>query len=909
MDLNPTQPYLKTKLQPPPVRRDLVPRLDLYARLEDIPRMPFTLVCAPPGYGKTTSLVEWSRSRTLPVAWLTLDDSENDVVRFFHTLVLAIQVVVPHAGKAAVAALNYLAEDMLEVALRLLVNDLAEMDTALVLVLDDYHVIRNAEIHHILTYLLEHHPPNLHLVIASREEPPINLTRRRARGALLEIRALDLSFNTKEIQTFLNEVMGLKLSQDQVEHLQKHTEGWAAAIQLAGLSLRGGEREATLDGRLAGQHYIFEYLAEEVLDRQPPAVQRFLLATATVERMCGPLCDSLVESFLPGKDGVACLDSLEHANLFVQPLDNEHRWYRYHSLFAEYLRLVLQKNDPERLNFLNRQAAAWYASQGLWDEACKHALAANDLLALAGYLQTSVETLEKRGELSTLAFWLRQLPEETIVQYPHLNLARAWVSFSSLDLDKAAGYLLQVEASAAYHTDRLLKGGVLTARSLFSGLMGDYEQAHRYGTEALNYLPGETHYLYGMLRFNLSFPCFLNNQLDQAVQELEAAVHAALISNTPLVALLALRVLGEAYIMLGHLTQAEQTFLRAGEIVDECIGENSPLMGLSWMGLGEVYRQRNDLERAQALLEAGVSECLTFMPIIAVDGLIWLSQLKQGRGDRLGAQAAMRRVFEIANLNNHPILDDWWSKVALLRLNIQQGHLDEVDRWLAAEGLDANSVESPDEIMPDAPLYIREGSRYVAARFLLAVGRRDQNREAIGKARRMLEEVLPLSEQAGLLGMVMEGLVLLVQSLVLLGEEEAAQTQFVRVLRLGMSERPLRVFLDEETALMEVLSGWQKMPLAPQERAYFEQILAAWQTQNTQLPETPLQSRQLVEPLSRREMEVLRWLAAGKSNKEIAAGLVLSLNTVKRHTAAVMGKLGAKNRTEAVRIGKEHAII
>lgn len=909
MESNLSQPYLKTKLQPPAMRQHQLPRPALSARLAEILRMPLTLVCAPPGYGKTTTLVEWVRNAVVPVAWLTLDDSENDAVRFFHSLVLAVQIIYPDLGKSAQAALNYPADDMLGVASRLFVNDLVDLRSALVLVLDDYHIIHNQEAHNILAYLLEHHPPNLHLVIASREEPPINLARRRARGAVLEIRAVDLRFRKAEIAAFMNEVIGFTPSEQVLGALEEQTEGWAAAVQLAGLSLRSGEEEIPSGALLAGQHYIFEYLAQEVLDRQPPALQRFLLASSVVERVCGPLCDALVESFLPEKDGAACLDALMHANLFVHALDNEHRWYRYHALFADYLRQSLRMKHAAWELQLQRQAAEWFAAKGLVEEACKHALAAQDYEALARYLERYVEQLEKNGELTTIATWLQRVPEALFPHHPRLNLSRAWVSFASIDLVQAGSYLDMAESSPQLQTDSMLRAGVLTARALFFGLAGNYRQAQRYGAEADRTIPEKNHYLYSMLKFNLSFPYFMNNEMDRAVQELETAIQSALKCNTPLVALLSLRVLGEAHIHLGHLTLAEQTFLRAGEIVDECMGENSPLKGISWMGLGEVYRQRNQMERAQALLEAGVSECLTFMPVIAVDGLIWLSELKHGRGDRAGAQAALRRVVEIGNIHSHRLLDEWWSRVMLLRLNIQQGYLDEVERWLKASGVDLKDPLNQPLISADMPLYIQDASQYIIARFLLANGRSRQSAAQIHLARGILERVVPVSEAHGLYSLVLEGLVLLVQALISLEEPEQAQTRLLQALRIGAQERPLRVFLDEREALMDTLSAWRQLPMPPAERKYFDEILAAWQAEKTTPAVEVIQQKGLVEPLSRREMEVLRWLAAGKSNKEIAAGLVLSLNTVKRHTAAVMGKLSAKNRTEAVHIGKEQGII
>ncbi len=917
---------LKTKILPPQVRSHRVARPRLLERLAAVRDTPLTLVCAPAGYGKTTLLVEWAASAGMPVAWMSLSQEDSDAARFLNDFILALQRIQPEVGKSAQAALNVPTPDMQQAALHLLVNDLADFDFPAAVVLDDYHWVDAPEVHAALAHLVEHLPLPLHLLIASRVEPPLPLARLRARAAILELRTADLSFQPDESESFLNDVMALGLSNDECQRLVQQTEGWAAALQLAAISLQSGERNHVFT---AGQHYIFEYLAEEVLRCQPLALQRFLLRTSILDQLTGPLCEALAEPFLPGQSGADCLDTLEHASLFTQALDGEHRWYRYHALFADFLRLRLRSTEPELVPQLHRLAAHWLAAHGDFAAAYQHALAGADLELAADLIEQSAERLELRGELDTLARWIDALPEALVRSRPRLNLGRAWGCLVHLDLHGTQRYLeraeialekadqsarLLIESNIQPQTaasDRSVLGEILAARALLAGLQGKTEDARCYGEKALQNLSSDQHYLLGLLKFNMSLPLFLTGQMAQGVRVLEEASFQSLQLETPFIALLCMRMLGEGYIHIGRLMQAELTFRQLEALVGREWGQHSPLMGAARLGLGEVYRQRNQLDLAEGYLTEAIAQCMLWMPAIALDGFIWLATLQQGRGDFAAAQATVQRVRQSSQGRGYALLDDWWVLITTVRLNILQGYLDDAMRWARDCGLDLENLGNLDEFFTQSPNYFRELACCLLARLYLELGRREKVPGALEKAQAVLAYLRPINEQSGIFITMMERLLLGAQVDDALGNVEAAQESLHRALDLTAPERPIRIFLDEGEALMTLLAARRSLDLPPVERAYLEELLAAWELERPQKsqPRAAAPQAGLIEPLSFREVEVLRLIAAGQSNQEIASGLVLALNTVKRHVSTIMGKLGARNRTEAVRIARQTGLL
>src|SRR2546421_3290410 len=409
-------PILATKLYIPPLRPNVVIRPRLIERLNEGLHRKLTLIAAPAGFGKTTLISQWVASCDRQVAWLSLDEGDNDPTRFLTYLVAALQTIAPTLGEGVLGALQSPQPPPPEAMLTALLNDLTTIRDHFVLVLDDYHVLDAKAVDQALTYLVEHLPPQMHLVIATREDPDLPLARLRARGQLTEVRAGDLRFTPSEAAAFLNQVMGLTLSAQDIATLERRTEGWIAGLQLAALSLQGHQDAASFIRSFTGSHhFVLDYLVEEVLGQQSERVQRFLLRTSILDRMSGPLCDAVVLD--PSISGQATLEDLEHANLFIIPLDDERRWYRYHHLFAELLRLRLHQSTASspadaqsQVNALHIRASQWYEDQGLSMEAFQHAAAAHDVERAERLMEGKGIPLHFRGAVIAILDWLEVLP-------------------------------------------------------------------------------------------------------------------------------------------------------------------------------------------------------------------------------------------------------------------------------------------------------------------------------------------------------------------------------------------------------------------------------------------------------------------------------------------------------------------
>src|SRR6266566_9131417 len=443
------QLLLVTKLAMPPVRSDLVPRPRLTNQLQLGIQRPLTLIAAPAGFGKTTLLSTWLEHASLPAAWLSLEQDDDDLTRFWTYVFTALALVHQGLGTSALALLQastLLPLPPIEIVLTVWINDLAALPHEVALVLDDYHLITAQPIHRSIAYLLDHLPPQLHLVIVTRADPPLSLARLRARGHLTEIRAADLRFTAEETAAFLTRALGLELSAQDIATLEARTEGWIAGLQLAALSMQGRKDIPGFLEAITGSHrYIIDYLTEEVLARQPEPVQTFLLQTAILERLQGSLCEAVLGEQRGAASGQAMLEQLEQANLFLTPLDDERRWYRYHQLFAEALRHRLQRKHPTLVPELHRRASAWYEQQGLTHDAVHHALAATDFVQAARLIEQAFNSLLMRGEIATLQRWAAALPDELVRSNIELSVLQGWLLFVSGKNDAAELHLQDIE--------------------------------------------------------------------------------------------------------------------------------------------------------------------------------------------------------------------------------------------------------------------------------------------------------------------------------------------------------------------------------------------------------------------------------------------------------------------------------
>jgi ATP/maltotriose-dependent transcriptional regulator MalT len=900
---------VSTKLQPSQVRPNLVARPRLTERLDREPGRKLTLISAPAGFGKTTLLVEWLRERAGDkgsVAWLSLDEGDNDPTRFLSYLVAALQAIEEGIGEGVLSALRSPEPPRIENITAALINELAALQQELTLVLDDYHLIDSEPVHGVVSFLLERLPSDVHLVVSSRIDPPLPLARLRARGQIMEIGAADLSFAPEEAAAFLTDKMGLNLSAEDVGALEERTEGWIAGLQLAALSMRNRQDVSGFVRAFSGSHRdVLDYLAEEVLERQPGRVRGFLLQTSVADQLSGALCDALTGS----SDGQEMLEELERENLFVVALDEERRWYRYHHLFTDFLRSRLQREHPDQIEELHRRAAAWYDSNGWTSEAVEHALAAEDIERAAQLVEHNALTLVLRGEGATMDRWLSALPRGLVRARPRLSLARAIWALIGGRFDEVEALLTDAERALATAdqpheppvdeaTSGLanVPGTVVQLRAELARQRGDADGAIQFAQHALAYAGEGDRYLRYLSRWNLAAATLMQGRLGEAENMLaELARDPWATGPNRFFAVRASYALGQAQRGQGHLSAALQTCQHALELAAEAGRPPLPESGVAHVGLAEILRERNELDAALEHATEGVALCrrLGYAQQL-VTSLSVLAWIRHARDDVAGALEAIEEAERV--LPNPILLVDMFFPVGVLRarLLLARGKVDAAARWCDERGL---GVE-------DEPSYLREREHLVLARVLLAQDKPDQ-------ALRLLERLREEAQAAGRSGSVIA--ILALQSLALRekGKGEPAVSILTRALALAEPEGYVRTFADEgppmAAVLSEVLETQRRGRLAPEVPTYYLRRLLAAIDLDPSCAATPASG--LPESLSEREMEVLALITAGKSNRQIAKDLFVALSTVKTHVNNIHRKLDVRNRTQAVSRARELGLL
>jgi LuxR family maltose regulon positive regulatory protein len=896
---------LATKLYVPGPRPGFVARPRLVGPLG----RGLTLVCAPAGFGKTTLLADWLRSGGRPVAWLSLDAGDNDPVRFWRHVVAALDRARPGTGER-VAPLLGSPPSSLQGLVTALINELAAHpgESELVLVLDDYHLVDARPVHASLGFLLGHLPPGLHLVLASRSDPPLPLARLRARGQLAELRTDDLRFTAEEAAALLRESAGPGLPGDAVAALVARTEGWAAGLQLAALSLRGRSDVAGFVAAFSGSHrFILDYLTGEVLDGQPEQVREFLLETSVLERLSGGLCDAVTGR----DDGQAMLERVEQAGLFLVPLDEVRGWWRYHRLFADLLRARVQQQRPGRVAVLHRAAAAWYQEHGLADEAVGHVLAAGDTAWAARLIEQHFDaTLYLRSEGATAQRWLAALPAELVQSRPRLLLAqvllaatlgRAEAMVPPLDgVERAlAGNAPAVDepfepsAGRAFSMLGNIPALIALHRGFLAQLRGDAESTAAFASQALAELGDGERLLSSTAQGLLAAAEWLRGRLAAAEQAFVSSI-AGWQAGQPIA--WGVYQLGQVQRARGRLDAAAGTYQRTLDIAAE---SGPPPAGPAYVGLAEVAYQRDELDSALQLVTEGIALCRQFLyPAPLGTGLVTLAWIRQAQGDPGGALEAISDAVQAAL---SPDVTDLLNPVPAqrARLLLTQGDVAAAARWAAERDL------GPD----DEPAYPREREYLVLARVLLA-------QDLPAQALTLLERMLAAAAAQDRTGSVIEISALRALALAACGDRNAAMDALARALALGYPQGYVRVFADEGAPMHTLLARLaaaeqdQRAPARGINADYLAAVLRACRQADATPPrrrDGPLTG--VAEPLTGRELEVLALIAAGTSNQRIARELFVSLDTVKKHVTHLLGKLGAANRTEAAARARQLGLI
>ena len=916
-------PILATKLYRPPLRPDRVPRPRLTGQLNAGLHRKLTLVSAPAGFGKTTLISEWLEDLQLtnddsredaaeehPIvnpkskianrtAWLSLDEGDNEPTRFWSYLIAALQTVAPDVGERAVRLLHSPQPPPVETVLTTLLNEIAASSGKHILVLDDYHVVDSQPIDRALTFLLEHLPPTLHLVIATREDPLLPLARLRARDELTELRATELRFTPAEAADFLNEVMGLSLSTEEIAALEGRTEGWIAGLQLAALSMHGRDDVAHFIAAFAGDNrYVVDYLAEEVLQRQPDDVRRFLLQTSILNRLSGSLCSAVTRQESSG----ALLTSLEHANLFVVPLDDKRHWYRYHHLFADVLHARLLEEQPHLVPALHGRASVWHERHDLPDKAIHHALAAKDFERAATLIERVWPALHRsRYRSATSLGWMRALPEDLVRARPLLSTAYAWELLNAGEFEFAEVWLRDAERGLATADAapgemdeshwRLLPSLIATARAYLAQSLGDAPGTVRYAQQALDHLPADDYVGRGPAAALLGLAHWASGDLDAAHRALADAMENFRLAGNILFAISGTYGMADICLAQGRLRGAVRTYEASLRLAGDTQVQGTADL---YLGLGDLRREQGDLDAAADLLQqsAELSEraALQTWPFRF---RIAQACLKQTQGDFDGALAlldeAERRYFHgpVPNLRPIPALR--------ARVWVAQGNLDNALAWARERTL------SPYDELD----YLHEFEHITLARLLLA--QHGQDRQAhhlqahhLDDAQSLLARLLEAAEAGSRTGSALEIWVLQALAHQARGDIDAALAALERALELAEPEGYVRLFVDEGPPMAHLLRAAAARGIAP---AYVRKLLNHFPdstvASSTRSPASKPQLP-LIEPLSERELEVLHLIAQGLSNREIGERLFLALSTVKGHNRNIFGKLQVQRRTEAV---------
>lgn len=873
---------LTTKLSPPVIRQNLVhrPRLVAQLHLDWKGKSGFarklTLVSAPAGYGKTSLAAEWLAGSPYTPAWLSLDEADNDPARFLIYLLAVFQQVQASLGETARAMLQSPQPPPAEILLTALLNDLAAYESPIVLALDDYHSIHNQSIHKLVAFLLEYQPPNLHLVILTREDPLLPVSRYLARNQAIRLPQEELRFTPTETAEFLRNAMGLELGNGEIEELQQRTEGWIAGLQLVALSLQAHpDRHEFIASFAASSRFVLDYLFEEVFERQPEDIQDFLLKTSLLERLTADLCDQITGR----NDSAGKLETLERSNLFISPVDARRVWYRYHHLFQELLRHRLHFQGKAQVDRLHRLASQWYAAHGFLGDAIGHALAAQDWDQASRLIQQASGDLLKRGEIATLLGWFHQIPFEVVRRDPGLCLSFGWPLILAGQLELADGLLALAEAAA--QADPTFLGAVLTAQSNLARTRGDLPRTIDLSRRALECLPETDLISRSILALNLGLAYWHTGQNDVAERTLLEAQRDAQACGNAYALLTAIIFLGRVRAVRGELRQAVEFYQTAIQK-----GGQVPILAIAHHDLAALHYEWNELEACRAELKLAL-EMNRYSGNAEIQAAVYLLQarLECTSENFLSMEAIFEQLHHLEQVGELPALARQRILDCRAELALRCGDLE-----TAQSLVDQNFPQ-----LDAHPFYRFLG--LTAVRLALAQGKK-------ADSSRVLLDCYERADQSGWGYGVLA--VRILQALAA-DSQEAGLALLTDALQRSQPDGYVRSYADTGRGLIPLLQEAARHGVQP---IYVGQILKAIGEQATYRGGKLIESAAgLVEPLSERELEVLRLMAAGLSNREIASRLVVSLGTVKTHVHHICGKLGVANRTQAVVQARDRQII
>jgi LuxR family transcriptional regulator, maltose regulon positive regulatory protein len=891
---------LQTKLQIPRRRAPGVARARLITRLNGGIESRLILISAPAGFGKTTILTEWLSSSNYPATWFSVDDNDNELTLFMAYFIAALQKIKANLGAIILNLPSLPPNSPVESTLINLINEISTVTDHFVMVIDDYHNIKNVNIHKALAFLIDNLPSNMHLVIASRSDPPLNLAHLRGRGQLTELRVDDLRFTREEITEFLNQVMELNLEEEEITVLNNRSEGWVAGLQMAAITLKGrSDTTGFLKAFSSSSRNMLDYLFEEVFAQQPPEVQSFLLETSILDRLSPALCNAVTER----QDSGQILDSIEKANLFIFPLDDELRWYHYHPLFRDLLLHTLGNTHPEMISGLHHRASEWYERENFFPLAITHVLKAQDYDRAAHLIEQRAGEIFMQGELAAYLGWMDSFPKSIIQTHPSLIIHRIFVEtlLTGLSLGDIEARLQEVEKLDPQGN---LKGVMMVVRAVALGNQADNSQNPEFCQKALELLPPESSFWRSVTIISAGQFRLLSGDIPDiptAIKLFNEAIETSQKQNSLLAVALALRCLAETYIAAGRLHQARDCYQ---QILDSALnkqGQLLPIASFGLIGLGKLYREWNDLDTSLNHLEKGIILESGNLGLWYIDGLLELVRTKQALGDLEGASQLLQKARQL--FSKFPAYRDQKTAVSTMEISLAlaQGDLKQIN--ILTENINQAELLKSIAIEGEVPRYI---SLYPAhEKELLTLVKAYIARNTLAEALKILDALSKNSQRLGRSGIMLEANILYALAYKALGDPGKALDHLKQVLLAAEPEGYVRSFLDAGPAISSLLYEAAQQGIT---QTYVHRLIASFPVSEA-TPRRAEKSVKMEEPLSDRELDVLSLIAKGLSNKEIGERLYIETRTVKWHTSNIIGKLGVKNRTEAVAKARELGLI
>jgi len=880
---------LSTKLFIPPIRPDQVLRPRLVDQINQGLQSNLILLSAPAGFGKTTLVSEWRNQSNIPFCWITLDESDNDIGRFLAYFIAALQSININADEQLLTLIQPPRSSPIESILIPLINQIANAHQEFVMVLDDYHLIQNNEIHDLLTFLLDRGPSSMHLVITTREDPPLPLARFRGRGELMVIRAADLRFSVSEGEILLNQIQGQKLSADSIETLVNRADGWVTALQMVSIALKDNPDPSGYIRDLSGnQSYIADYLTDEVINQQPDEIKDFLIKTSILNRLSGSLCHAVTGQ----TNSQLILKQLRDSNLFLSSLDDENSWFRYHRLFASLLHQRLLETQPDMIPALYLKASQWFDTNGYPAEAIDYAFRGHHVERAIDLIELHARAMIMRSEISTFILWVEKLPEDLVHEKPSLSILYALaVLVKSGEKQIAHSFIDPITPENDHNT-----GQLNTVKAMIAVFDGQISNGIELARQAMKQLPSEDLFFRTIAAWNLSGALAMSGNPEEGLKVLKEVIDTSLASHNYLVAIIAQCRLAAAQVQKGNLKYAKEILEQSIDIATKDQKHPLPAAAEAMMGLGNIYREWYQFERARKYLLESISLSKRWREFTIIDSYVSLAHIRQSKGDVEGANQMMADALKIAVQYSATEKDDRYVASQQAHLRVRQGDLKAAWRWATGLGLKdylgANKLDLTGRLGEDIIL------RYeliVFTRVLIA-------EKQWGKALSLLNLLLPSLEEIGFLSKIIEMHILIALGMVGQGDVKRAISSLLTAINLAEPEGFTRLFLDEGPVMIRLLQEYQ----AGNDKSEFVDVLLNTSTQITEKPEIPTKS---LDPLSEREIEILRLLTTDLSAPEIAEHLHIAVSTIRTHTKNIYSKLGVHSRFEAISKAKDRNLL